>query len=314
VADQVASGLSAQAGIHSVDVRVVTGSVIVSYADDLTQDAILEVLKSELEAALAGRSPGRAGPSQSAGRSTAQGRSWHASPASDVVAELGTDTDQGLGAAQVEERRRRFGANVMPHEAPPSRITAMVKQFQSMPVAMLGASSVVSLATGRPIEAVATLAVVAANAVLGYVTEGQAESSIAALMGSSDQAVSVLREGTEQRVRSADLVPGDVLVVRAGSQVLADARLVEAERLRVDQSALTGETVPVAKDPSADPDPDAPIGERPTMLHSGTLITQGQGRAIVVATGPATEAARIAIASQTGARPRAPIENGARES
>lgn len=196
----------------------------------------------------------------------------------------------------------------MPHEAPPSRIAAIAKQFQSMPVAMLAASAVVSLATGRPVEAVATLAVVAANAVLGFVTESQAETSIAALMGSSDQAVSVLRDGTEQRVRSADLVPGDVLLVLAGSQVMADARLVEASSLRVDQSALTGETIPVAKDPLAVPDADAPIGERPTMLHSRTLVTQGKGRAVVVATGRATEAARIAIASQEGARPRAPIE------
>jgi Ca2+-transporting ATPase len=308
MAEWLESRLSAFPGITSVDVRVVTGSVIVSHSRELTHDTVFKVLSTELEAALTGRSSARSAPSPAATLSTVHDSSWHASPVPDVVAEFGVDTSRGLGASQVEERRKRFGANVMPYEAPPSRFSAMAKQFQSTPVVMLGASSVVSFATGRPIEAVATLAVVVANAVLGYVTEGQAESSIAALMGSSDQAIAVLRDGAEQRVRSADLVPGDVLLVRAGSQVLADARLVAADRLRVDQSALTGETVPVAKDPSAKPDADAPIGERPTMLHSGTLITQGQGSAIVVATGQASEAARIAIASQTGARPRAPIE------
>jgi P-type Ca2+ transporter type 2C len=308
VADQIASGLSAHPGIIGVDVRTVTGSVIVRYARELTPDAVLEVLKTEIEAAAAGRAPARHTSSPSKRTPHAEDRPWHAIPVPDLVAHFGTDTSRGLDIPQVEARRRRYGTNVMPHEAPPSRFSAVAKQFQTMPVAMLGVSSVVSLATGRPIEAVATLAVVAANAVLGYVTEGQAEASIAALMGSSEQAVSVLRDGTAKHVRSADLVPGDVLLVGAGSQVLADARLVEANRLRVDQSALTGETIPVAKEPSAVPDLDAPIGERPTMLHSGTLITQGQGRAVVVATGAATEAAQIAIASQTGARPRAQIE------
>jgi len=296
-------------GIRSVDVRSVTGSLIVTHSPELTSGDVLRVLREEFEAALAGQAPPRPRHAPSAQRPRDHASPpWHATGTDEVAKHFGSDAGRGLSASEAEARRSRFGANVMPHEKPQSRLSAMAKQFQSLPVAMLGASSLVSLATGRPIEAVATLTVVAANAVLGFVTEGQAETSIAALMGSSDQAVSVVRDGAEQQVRAADLVPGDLLVVGSGSQVMADARLVEGNGVRVDQSALTGETQPVRKDPAVEPDAEAPIGERPTMLHSGTLITQGIGRAIVVGTGPETEAARIAIASQTGTRPQAPVE------
>ncbi len=303
IAERLRRALRAQPQFLSAEVRTATGSLIVRFDPGLAQDRVLKLLGSAVRDALTGNAPPDPAPAPEH-----DAEPWHARDAGTVERRLETDAGRGLGRSEARARIHRLGANVMPHEAPPSRFSMLAKQVNSLPVAMLGASSVVSLATGRPIESAATLLVVAANAVLGYVTEGQAETSIAALMGSSEQQVSVVREGAEIRIRSADLVPGDLLVVGPGAQVMADARLVEATRLHVDESALTGETISVPKVPSEISEASAPIGDRPAMIHSGTLVTQGRGKAVVVATGPRTEAARIALMSRTGARPQAPVE------
>jgi len=175
---------------------------------------------------------------------------------------------------------------------------------------MLVGSAAVSVATGGTADAIATLVVIATNGVLGYVTEGEAESVIGSL--TTDDArraqVRVVRDGVEIDVPAADLVRGDLYMIGAGIQLAADARLVRADRLMLDESAMTGETLPVEKRPEAAVPADAPLGERPTMLHAGTVVSEGRGAALVVATGANTVSARIAALSHMAERPRAPVE------
>jgi P-type Ca2+ transporter type 2C len=298
-------------GVRRAEVRAASGSVLLRFDPAHDWQMWRDSAWSAIAAALdpdAGSIPRSISEPPPIQPPATGGTPWHGLPLDDLIERLAGDPDRGLGHEAAERTRIRTGPNVMPQEAPPPRLALLARQVASLPVAMLGASSVVSMATGRPIEAVATLSVVGANAVLGYVTEGQAEHSIAALMGASDQPVTVVRDGREVRLRSADLVPGDLYRFRAGEQIMADARLVRAERLHIDESALTGETLPVAKDPGAAPDPGAPIGTHANMVHAGTLVAEGQGAGVVVDTGARTEAARIALVSQTGTRPQAPVE------
>lgn len=291
--------------LHAVEVRVHSGSVLLRHAPGAAREAVLEAVHAALSAARAGQD---AAPAPERDRPAPAGESWHATALPEALDRLGTDGTAGLSAAEAAKRLKSGGANVLPQEEARPAAALLADQFRSLPVALLAGSSVVSLATGGVTDAVATLSVVAINGVLGFVTEGQAERAIHSLMDTSQQTVRVVRDGAEVDLRAAEIVPGDLCLWRAGEQVTADARLVSAEKLKVDESALTGETLPVAKSADSVAELQAPIGARPGMLHAGTIVAEGRARAVAVATGRHTEAARIALLSQTASRPRAPVE------
>ena len=165
----------------------------------------------------------------------------------------------------------------------------VVHQFRSLMVGLLFAAGGVALAMGDVIEAAAILVVIALNAVIGFVTEWKAASALAGLRKQSIAVARVLRDGQQSQIPADHLVPGDVVLLDAGDRVPADGRLIEHARLHADEAALTGESLPVAK--SADPvaDGDAALGDRVSMVHMGTAVTDGRGRFIVTATGAATE-------------------------
>lgn len=294
--------LATQTRIAEAEVRAATGSVILRLDAPLGEHEIVATVRRTLMAA------GDGAPVQETHAATAAGPRWHSLTVGDTLARTGTDGTAGLTEDEARARLQRLGANRLPASSQRSQAAMLAAQFQSLPVAMLLGSATVSVATGGVADAAATIAVVLLNATLGYVTEGQAEASIARLMDSSDETVTVVRGGVARDIAAHGLVPGDLMVMRAGRIVPADARLVAARRLRVDESALTGETLPVAKRPEADVPDHVPLGERPTLLHSGTLVAEGEGRAVVVATGGATVAARIARISDAAQRPRAPVE------
>ncbi len=303
-AEAVAQRLGALGWVRGASARPLSGSLILHALPEITEREILAAARAALDASgdvvapTVPRDPG----------AMSDGPAWHSIPADTVLAEMGSDADGGLSAAEAARRLDRHGPNMLPQDRRRSQVALLGEQFQSLPVAMLGGSAVVSLATGGVADAVATLSVVAANAVFGYVTEGQAEAAIHKLMDSSGERVTVIRDGRDVTIAAVEMTPGEVYALHPGAQVAADARVIRADRLKLDESALTGETLPVRKHPDAEVDEAAPIGDRPTMVHAGTLVAEGRGRAVVVATGRDTAAARIALLSQTASRPKAPVE------
>ena len=233
---------------------------------------------------------------------------WHRLEADEVLTALdGTRT--GLTSTQVQNRLKQYGPNLLP-EATPARLELgmFLGQFRSLPVALLGASAVVSVLTGGLADALVILGVVMINAALGYVTESQAEKTIKSLTGPVQPFALTIRAGVLQTVPAAELVPGDLLVLAPGNTVTADARLIEVRRLTVDESSLTGESMPVAKHVTRLTISDVPLADRDNMLYRGTLVTGGQGLAVVVATGAASEIGRIQQLAGEAQSPETPME------
>ncbi len=205
---------------------------------------------------------------------------------------LEVDPALGLSAAEVVERRRRYGSNALELSQRRSWLAILADQFKGLLVVLLAVAAGLSGVFGQWAEAIAVLVVLLLNAAIGFVTELRAVRSVEALRRLGDSHARVRRGGQLATVVADDLVPGDVLLVEGGDLVGADARLLKGSRLEADESSLTGESVPVAKETHA-VDADATLPERTSMLHKGTAITRGAAEALVVATGMATELGRI---------------------
>jgi Ca2+-transporting ATPase len=217
-----------------------------------------------------------------------------------VLEALGTDPTRGLGEAEARARLDRYGANELSAEKPTPAWRRFLAQFEDPLVILLLIATVISTAAwvferdaALPYEAFAILAVVLLNAVMGYVQEARAESALAALRKMSAVKARVLRDGEPGAVDGARVVPGDILIVEEGDAVAADARVIRSVALQTAEASLTGESLPVTKDdvPLSD---ETALGDRRNMLFSGTTVTYGRGRGVVVATGMQTEMGRIA--------------------
>ena len=221
------------------------------------------------------------------------GGEWHALDGAQLERALETDLVHGLGLEEVAERRRRLGPNELPRARPPGIASRLLRQLRSPLVLLLAAASVLAFTLGERVDGCVIAAVIAIDAVLGALHEGRAERALEALSRLARARARVLRGGAEREIDSLDLVPGDVLLCAAGDAVTADARLVEAEALGANESALTGESEPVAKLVAPLPR-ETPLAERSNCLHAGTHLTSGRGRAIVVATGTRSELGKLA--------------------
>ena len=194
----------------------------------------------------------------------------------------------GLSQSESVERLAAMGANTLPTPEPPSEFSLFVEQFQSLPVFLLLGSSVLSLTTRAFLEAGVTIAVVIANAVVGYSTESTSQRTILSMTKRSSWPVRVRRDNAERDINSEDIVPGDVLVLQPGAILPADARIVSGTDLMVNEALLTGESEAVEK--TAMPvHADAPLAEHASMARRGTFVASGTGEAVVVATGANTE-------------------------
>lgn len=224
-------------------------------------------------------------------------RPWHTLDVETVLSEFNTALESGLSEDAAAESQIKYGSNVLSENKTRSDFSIFIEQFQTLPVALLGGASVLSVATGGFLDAAVILGVVGINAVVGYLTESQSEHIIQSLQSTDQKDVQVIRGSKPQAIPVEDVVPGDILVLEAGQVVAADARLLRADNLRVNESSLTGESVPVAKQVEALPgkksENEIPLAERSTMVYRGTVITGGTGRGIVVATGLFTEIGRI---------------------
>ncbi|WP_328418074.1 cation-translocating P-type ATPase [Micromonospora sp. NBC_00389] len=237
--------------------------------------------------------------SGSSGRMTKTGSgdpvAWHAVAADGVATAFAVEPPSGLTALEVERRRSQYGLNRLAEAPREPWWRALLRQFQDLLIVILLVAAVVSLLVSREWETPAAIAVVVLlNATIGFVQESRAEASLEALRRMLVTSATVRRDGRLLRVNAEELVPGDVVVVEAGDRMPADARLLQAISLEVQESSLTGEAQPVTKRADADVRPDAALGDRVTLLFMNTMATRGRGEAVVTATGMDTEIGRVA--------------------
>ena len=216
----------------------------------------------------------------------------HALRAEEVLKLLKT-SEEGLADEEAQKRLKEFGPNEIEVEKPKSPLLFLARQFTEPLVLLLIAASLISLAIGEVLDASMILAIVFMIALLGFFQEYRAERALQMLKKLSAPTAQVVRRGVVKEIPTREVVPGDVLLIEAGTRVAADARLIECHEVRMDESVLTGESTPVPK--STDPLPrDTPVADRANMVFAGTHCTYGRGKAVVVATGMRTEFGKIA--------------------
>ena len=234
-------------------------------------------------------------------------RPAHAATADDLATALRADLVDGLEHADAAERLTTYGPN-RPREAtatPYLRIA--LEQLLDPLVLLLLAAAVVSIAIGDRIEGAAIAAILVLNGLLGFWQEVSAERAVRSLSQSFTQFAHVIRSGQELEIDADQVVPGDLLVLAEGDRVAADARVVNANGIEVDESALTGESLPIAKHPFA-VGPEAPLAERSSMVYAGSAVTRGRAKALVSATGPRTELGDIEVLTAAARPPQTPLE------
>lgn len=219
---------------------------------------------------------------------------WFAVSIKEVLQRLKVERETGLSETEASSRLEKFGYNEL-QEAPPTPIWKMIyEQFANFIVILLLVASLVSAVLGEWVEAGAIMVIVILNAVLGVVQESRAEEALAALKKMASPDANVLRDGHRKAVPAREVVPGDIVFLEAGNFIPADVRLLETVNLRIDEAALTGESVPVSKNADLELDQEAALGDRKTMAFTGTVVTYGRGVGVVVNTGMASEIGQIA--------------------
>jgi len=233
---------------------------------------------------------------------------WHALSVEASLRRLGADPADGLSDAEASGRLSEHGPNELKETGIKSPVLILWEQFTAVMVLILIAAAVVSGFIGKTVEMVAILAIVVMFAMLGFIQEYRAERAIASLKKLAVPLVRVRRNGVLREMSARELVPGDVLSLEAGNTVPADIRLVDAVNLRIQESALTGESEPVEKITDAIPEADLPLGDRRNMAYMGTNVTMGRGSGLVVQTGMQTELGTIATLIQGVASEPTPLQ------
>jgi len=233
---------------------------------------------------------------------------WHLLDAGEALARQGSDGARGLSAAEAQARLARHGPNELIERGRKSPFTILLEQITEPMVLILLIAASVSLLLGEVKSVVAILAIVILNAVLGVVQEYRAEKAMAALKQMAAPTVRVRRDGEPAAVDARTVVPGDILLLEAGDIVPADARLIEVANLRVQEAALTGESLDVEKTTRHLTGESVPLGDRRNMVYMSTAVTYGRGAAVVVATGMQTELGRIADLIQTVSAGKTPLQ------
>ncbi|HVS14020.1 MAG TPA: HAD-IC family P-type ATPase [Thermoanaerobaculia bacterium] len=229
---------------------------------------------------------------------------WHAMPVRDIAAELGA-RKAGLTGAEAQTRLQRYGPNRLPGKPPPGWWQIGLRQFQSPLIYILALAAIVSVAIGHGEDAGFIVVVLVLNGLIGGYQEWKAERSSQALQHLLQIHASVLRDDEVIEVDAESVVPGDVVWLESGARVPADLRLFQAQGLEIDESLLTGESMPVPKDPAWPGDESAPLADRRNMAYAGSTINRGRARGMVVATGAHTVVGQLAldVLSARGGRP-----------
>jgi magnesium-transporting ATPase (P-type) len=219
-------------------------------------------------------------------------KDFHALKAEEVAEHLKTDPKKGLSTDEAKERLEEHGENRL--EAGPDRsaLSRYLEQFKNLLILILIGAAVIAALIGEWVDSLVIVAVVLIITFIGFIQEGKAEKAIESIKKMLSQKASVLRDEKKQSIPAEKVVPGDILFLQSGDKVPADLRLMTVKNLQVDEAALTGESVPVEKDPEPT-DEDADLGDRKSMTYSGTVVTKGNATGIVVATGEKSELGKI---------------------
>jgi Ca2+-transporting ATPase len=233
---------------------------------------------------------------------------WYALDANAVLSKLGTLEQKGLDSNEVAKRQEQFGLNQLHEQPRPSFFQLVLGQLDNFVVIMLIVAAVISAILGDWTEAAAIMTIVVLNSVLGVVQESRAEEALAALKQMAAPEAQVLRDGNRVTIPSRELVPGDIVYLEAGNFVPADIRLLDAVNLRIDEAALTGESVPVQKTETQALTDDIPLGDQKNTAFMGTTVNYGRGHGIVVSTGMNTQLGLIAGMLQSVETEETPLQ------
>lgn len=217
---------------------------------------------------------------------------WHHLTVASIMESFGTDKQQGLSPSAVKKQREAFGSNTLPEKAVTPEWKKFVSHFNDILIYILLVAALVTLILGHYIDTAVILLVAVINAVIGYIQENKAEKALEGIRNLLSLQATVLREGNRAEIDSEHLVPGDIVLLKAGDKVPADVRLYQAERLKAEESPLTGESASVEKQTASLPE-ETVLGDRTNMVFSGTSISSGTAKGIVVATGEDTEIGQI---------------------
>ena len=219
---------------------------------------------------------------------------WHFMEIGELCRELGINPGSGLTKEEAAGHLKEYGPNVLQEKPARSLLSIFIAQMKEILVLILIVAAVISGILGEWADSIVILIIVVLNAAIGVFQENKAENALKALKDMTKPSAKVLREGKVLQINAEEVVPGDLILLDAGDSVPADARLIESASLRTNESALTGESAPVEKDPAVIKALEVPIGDQKNMLFMGTTITAGRGKAIVVETGMKTQLGRIA--------------------
>ncbi|MBV1734203.1 MAG: cation-translocating P-type ATPase [Candidatus Desulforudis sp.] len=231
---------------------------------------------------------------------------WHQKEISQVIEELGTSLN-GLSQTEAQKRLEEYGPNELQEKEKKSPFIMFLDQFKDFLIIVLICAAVIAGVVGKPIDALAIIAIVILNAIIGFIQEYKAEEAMAALKKMAAPKSTVLRDGVPSNILASEIVPGDIVLLEAGQIVPADMRL-ETVNMKVDEAALTGESVPVEKHIAPLRDKHLPLGDRKNVVYQGTIVTYGRGVGVVVATGMETEMGKIATMLQEEKDVKTPLQ------
>ncbi|MBA4385018.1 MAG: ATPase [Anaerolinea sp.] len=233
---------------------------------------------------------------------------WHALSADEVLNQLDTTSVKGLTTAEVEKRQQLHGLNQLREKPRATFLQLVFAQLKSFVIILLIVASVISMILGEWVDSGAILLIVILNAVLGVIQESRAEEALAALKKMAAPDAQVMRDGKRISVPSIQLVPGDIVFLEAGNFVPADLRLIEAVNMRVEEAALTGESVPVQKNANLTLEVKSSLGDRKNTVYMGTVISYGRGHGVVTSTGMHTQLGLIANMLQSVNEEETPLQ------
>ncbi len=225
-------------------------------------------------------------------RDAPSGPSWHDIPFHEALTAFDSNRGVGLDLRGIEAQRARFGPNRLPEPKRDGPVLRFLRQFHNLLIYVLLAAAFTTAVLGHWVDTGVIIAVILVNAIIGFIQEGKAEEALNAIRDMLAPKATVLRDGRRAIIPGEDVVPGDIVILEAGDRVAADLRLLEARGLKIQEAALTGESVAVDK--TIDPvDALAPLGDRQCLAYSGTMVAAGHGKGVAVATGGATEIGRV---------------------